>query len=129
MRNLLWPGEVKSLHDKEMAEYAQGDNNAVFVADHPDKGLCGFIEVGMRSVAEGCESNPVAYIEGWYVDKDMRCMGIGCLLLKAAEEWARNSNYLEIASDCELSNEVSFRVHIACGYEETIREIHFRKKL
>ena len=76
MRDILWPGEDKSLHDKEMAEYIQGGNEVVFVAEHPNKGLCGFIEVGMRSVAEGCESNPVAYIEGWYVDKDMRSMGI-----------------------------------------------------
>ena len=129
MRDLLWPGESEALHKNEMKEYLQGNDNAVFVAERSKKKLCGFIEVGTRSCAEGCESKPVGYIEGWYVDEDMRQRGIGHSLIKEAEKWAKNFGYSEIASDCELSNEMSFRIHLACGYEEVIREIHFRKKL
>jgi len=31
--------------------------------------------------------------------------------------------------NCELHNEVSFKAHLAIGYEETGRSIHFRKSL
>lgn len=129
MRDLLWPGEDRSLHKNEITECLQKSDQTAFVAERSEGGLCGLIEVGVRSCAEGCESNPVAYIEGWYVDEDMRSKGIGRLLLEEAENWARNSGHSEIASDCELTNETSLRVHLACGYKETIREIHFRKKL
>jgi aminoglycoside 6'-N-acetyltransferase I len=34
-----------------------------------------------------------------------------------------------MASDCEIDNTVSFRAHIALGYEEVERIICFRKAL
>jgi len=37
---------------------------AVFVADRGDGTLCGFVEIGSRTYAEGCESTPVAFLEG-----------------------------------------------------------------
>ena len=129
MRDLLWPGESKTLHKNEMEERLQKSDNEVFVAERLEEGLCGFVEVGTRSWAEGCKSSPVAYIEGWYVDEDMRGKRIGHSLIRKAEKWFKNRGYAEVASDCELNNEASFHIHLACGYEEVIKEIHFRKKL
>jgi len=45
--------------------------------------------VGVRNYAEGCETSPVAFIEGWYVDPDVRQSGLGGKLIDAAENWAR----------------------------------------
>jgi hypothetical protein len=41
----------------------------------------------------------VAYLEGWYVDRDVRRHGIGAALVHAAEAWARERGYRELASD------------------------------
>src|SRR5688572_31355457 len=46
----------------------------------------GFIELGLRTYAEGCESSPVPFIEGWYVDADARGTGLGAALVRSAEQ-------------------------------------------
>lgn len=102
---------------------------AVLVADRGDGSLCGFVEIGSRTYAEGCESTPVAFLEGWYVDADVRRTGIGSALIRAAEAWAVAHGYSELASDTELDNDVSLRAHLALGYEEVERQICFRKRL
>jgi aminoglycoside 6'-N-acetyltransferase I len=91
--------------------------------------LGGFLEAGTRKYAEGCETSPVGYIEGWYVDEDLRQQGIGIRLVKTAEEWARYQGLTEMASDTWLENEVSIRTHLKLGYKEAERLVHFMKKL
>ena len=102
---------------------------AVFVADRGDGTLAGFVEIGSRNYAEGCESSPVAYLEGWYVDPDTRRAGLGKRLVQTAESWARANGYSEIGSDVELENEISLQAHRALGYQEIERQICFRKLL
>ena len=102
---------------------------AVLVADRGDGHLAGFVEIGSRNYAEGCESTPVAYIEGWYVDPDVRREGLGRRLVQAAEAWAIAHGYTEMASDTELHNDVSLQAHTALGYREVERQICFRKRL
>jgi aminoglycoside 6'-N-acetyltransferase I len=101
----------------------------VFVAERPGGGLCGFLEAALRSRADGCDSTPVGYIEGWYVDPDLRRHGVGRALLEAAEAWARSRGCRQIASDAELWNTVSHQAHGSLGYEETARLVHFKKDL
>lgn len=101
----------------------------ILVAQRPTGGLAGFIEVGTRSYAEGCESSPVPYVEGWYVDEDVRRTGIGRALFAAAEAWARELGFTEIASDVELDNTASIAAHRALGYQETDRIVCFRRAL
>ena len=102
---------------------------AVFVAERMAGGLAGFIEVGTRPYAEGCESSPVPYIEAWFVDPDVRRQRIGASLFVAAEDWARALGFTEIASDVQVDNEVSIAAHRQLGYEETERLICFRRGL
>jgi aminoglycoside 6'-N-acetyltransferase I len=87
------------------------------------------LELELRSVAEGCDGSPVPYVEAWYVAPEMRRRGAGRALIEAAREWARERGYRELASDTELSNEVSARAHQALGFEEVERAIHFRLAL
>ena len=47
--------------------------------------------------AEGCTISPVAYIEGWYVDPDLRRRKVGSQLVHTAEAWARRQGLQEIA--------------------------------
>jgi aminoglycoside 6'-N-acetyltransferase I len=101
----------------------------VFVVERSDGKLGGFLEAGTRKYAEGCKSSPVGFIEGWYVDADLRRRGIGKVLVQAAEEWAHSQGLTEIASDTWLDNEVSIQAHLKLGYEEAERLVHFAKKL
>ena len=50
-------------------------------------------------------------------------------LIEPAESWASKQGLHEMASACMLDNEVSLKAHLALGYEEGDRLIHFRKKL
>ena len=90
-------------------------------------GLAAFLEVGTRPFADGCWTSPVGYLEGWYVDEDLRGQGVGRALVLAAEEWARQQGLTEMASDTDLANEAGLRAHLALGYEESDRLIHFAK--
>jgi aminoglycoside 6'-N-acetyltransferase I len=130
LRDALWPGLAVADHEREMADYrGHPESKAVFVVDRGDGRLGGFLEAATRDVADGCETSPVGYIEGWYVDADLRRLGLGGALVAAAEDWARACGYAEMASDCLLENAVSFRAHSSLGYREVERLIHFRKSL
>ncbi len=129
MRDLLWPGLPEAQHRAEMTAYRATTSWAVFVADRGDGRLAGFLELGERRSADGCSSSPVPYIEGWYVDEDVRRSGVGRALVEAAERRAREAGHSEIASDCLLDNEASRRAHDSLGYQEVDRLIHFRKPL
>ena len=128
MRLLLWPDEAASLAD-EMDRMLDDPLTPVFVLQRPEGGLGGFLEAGTRKYAEGCNTSPVGYIEGWFVDEDLRGRGYGRQLMSAAEGWARSQCLKEMASDTWLWNEVSTRAHLAMGYHETERVIHFAKTL
>lgn len=125
MRLALWPDCAESDIDSWFAR----DDAATFVAVRPDGSLCGFVEVGSRPYAEGCESSPVGYIEGWWVDPDVRRTGVGRALLDVSESWARRRGYTEIGSDALLDNVVSHEAHQRCGFREVERLVMFRKSL
>ncbi|NTU65024.1 MAG: GNAT family N-acetyltransferase [Chloroflexi bacterium] len=130
MRSALWPDCLLDDHHSEMQEQLDDPTRyAVFVVVRDDSRLGGFLEASLRQYADGCRTSPVGYIEGWYVDADLRQQGWGGELVKAAEQWAGAQGCAEMASDCELDNDVSFRAHRALGYEEVDRAIQFRKSL
>ena len=102
----------------------------IFVAATGDGMVIGFLEVDLRSHADGCNPvRPVGFIEGWFVAERHRHQGIGKRLVAMAEEWARSKGCAEIASDTWIDNEVSQRVHEALGYEVVDRCVHYRETL
>lgn len=130
MRDALWPGLSPETHAFEQAAFhREPGTQAVFVVDRENGLLGGFLEAGMRKYADGCETSPVGYVEGWFVDPDLREAGWGRALVIAAEAWASSQGCTEIASDCLWDNEVSFKAHTALGYTVVERLIHFRKSL
>jgi len=129
MRLLLWPDGDPQEWSAEMDKMIHNPDTPVFVAVRDDGELGGFLEAGTRPYADGCDTGPVGYIEGWYVDANLRGQGMGAALVSAAEDWARSIGCSEMASDTWLDNEVSIRAHMALGYVEMERLVHFAKKL
>ena len=129
MSAALFPFEWTSEDEQEMREFVSRSDGAVFVVDRENGTLAGFVEVGTRSIADGCKPNPVGYIEAWYVDPDIRQSGYGRQLIEAAEDWAREQGYSEMASDALIDNEVSHAAHRKIGFEEVSRVITYRKSL
>lgn len=130
MRTALWPGCPVEQHEAEMKDIQQTPGRcAVGVFDRGQGVLGGFIEVAVREHVDGATTSPVAYVEGWYVDEDLRRQGEGRLLLAYAEEWAGLQGLTEIASDAEVSNQDSISVHLACEFQETARVVQFVKRL
>ena|SRR5436190_11976629 len=137
MCEALWPTAAAEEHAKELRLLLGGNTIlvltmplSIFVAEDTDGLLLGFVEVDLRSHADGCNpSKPVGYIEGWYVAEQHRQRGVGRKLLAEAEEWARHHNCVEIASDATIDNDRSQRAHEALGYQVVDRCVHYRKDL
>jgi len=129
MTRLLAPQYSEDAVAAGMREHRARSDAEVFVAERDDGSIGGYVEVGARSYADGCDTSPVGYIEAWYVDADLRRSGVGRALLTAAEDWARARGYREMASDAQLDNEVSHAAHRHSGYEEVDRVVQYRKVL
>ena len=103
---------------------------AVFVAEAEDGRIIGFLEVGLRSHADGCDpAQPVGFVEGWFVLEASRNQGVGRALMRAAENWARQRGAIEMASDSWITQEDSHRAHEALGFNVVDRCVLFRKSL
>ena len=132
MRVALWPEGTAESHGREIERFFAGELHmplAVLVAIGDDDRLVGFVELSIRTYAEDCVTDRVAYLEGWYVVPEMRRRGIGRALVAASEDWARAQGCAEFASDAVLDNVESAAAHEALGFTETVQIRCFRKDL
>jgi len=125
----LFEGDTTEADEAEMRQTLAREDAAVFVLDREDGRLAGYVEAGARNYADGCATSPVGYIEAWFIDPDVRRSGHGRNLLAAAESWAVERGYTEMASDALLHNDVSHEAHKRSGYQEVERIVQFRKPL
>jgi aminoglycoside 6'-N-acetyltransferase I len=135
MRALLWPEASIEEHRKELESVLRfrmsGTLPMTILISQDDIGaLIGFIEIGLRSHADGCDpARPVGFVEGWFVHEVSRKQGIGSALMRSAEAWARTQGCREMASDTWIDDQGSIRSHQALGFEVVDRCVHFRKAL
>jgi aminoglycoside 6'-N-acetyltransferase I len=135
MRALLWPEASIEEHRKELESVLRfrmyGTLPMTILISQDDSGaLTGFIEIGLRSHADGCDpARPVGFVEGWFVHEASRKLGIGSALMRSAERWARTKGCREMASDTWIDDQKSIRSHQALGFELVDRCVHFRKAL
>lgn len=130
MREALWPEEDAADIVNGLADYLVPINPcAVFVSEAGPGRLSGFIEVAIRSYAEGCRTDRVGYVEGWWVDEEYRQNGVGGKLMQAAETWARSQGCDEMGSDAVVENFTSQQAHQHLGYQISETLVHFRKPL
>ena len=132
MRSEFWSDGSESEHAAEIDAFFGGSSSepaAVLVAESGPLGLVGFAELSIRACAEGCRTNRVGYLEGWYVTSEARGRGVGRALLEAAEEWARTEGCSEFASDAQADSEASVAAHLALGFSDAGLIRCFRKDL
>ena len=131
LRQALWPDTLE-MHRRAVEGYLQGDNphiDKVLVAESSAGELMGFIELRIRNYAEGSEQAAVPCIEDWFVVPEQRGKRIGAKLVEAAEAWARDGGFDEIASDTVFDNLSAQQAHEALGFEEVERTVHYLKSL
>ncbi len=138
MRSALWPDASAESHAEEIAAYLTGNLTGwlaglhavtVLVAVRPGGGLCGFLEASVRPMVDDCTTHRVGYVEGWYVDPDVRQKGVGRTLVRAAEAWSSSQGCREMASDAHLANTISIAAHKAMGFDDAAPSVRFRKWL
>jgi aminoglycoside 6'-N-acetyltransferase I len=132
MRYALWTWDSPEDHAEEADEmYLAGDPDRVaFLAFDDDGGAIGFAEGGLRrDYVEGCETSPVAYLEGVYVRPEARKRGAARALADAVGDWGRAKGCTEYGSDALLANVDSHAFHAAIGFVETERVVYFRREL
>ena len=124
----LWPEQDLAEMQVDLAEIMA--QNAAFFLAFADDAPIGFAQCQLRhDYVEGCDTSPVGFLEGIYVEGSHRHTGVARALLGACEDWAKGVGCTEFASDCELTNTQSLHYHPSVGFEEANRIICFTKKL
>ena len=129
LRFALWPDEPLEVRRAETVVNVTrtGGDFVTFVAG-PEGEITAFAEVSLRrDYVNGCETSPVAFLEGIYVQTAHRRQGLGRELVAAAEQWGRGQGCAELGSDALLDNDLSHRFHSGAGFEETEQVVYFRK--
>lgn len=132
MRQALWPDGSQREHSRDIDRYFAGHRRepkaALIAVDGAGLPL-GFVELSIRNIVDSCETDRVAYLEGWYVVPDARRRGVGAALIAAAEQWGLEQGCAEFGSDSLVGNRVSRAAHLALGFEETGVVRNYRKRL
>ena len=132
LRFELWPDGSRDEHRGELERFFERGwalPSQVFVAEAAGGALVGFAEVSVRAHAEGCATEHVGYLEGWYVARSARRTGVGRALVEACESWARGQGCSEMGSDADPENDVSAAAHEALGFADAGLVRCFYKKL
>jgi aminoglycoside 6'-N-acetyltransferase I len=128
LRNALWPDCPAERHALEIEQLLASDG--VVPLARVGNELAGFAEVSIRrDHVDGTSVSPVPYLEGWFVAEKFRGQGIGRALIEFVENWARQRGFTELASDAELWNNESIRLHGLLSFREVGRTVHFVKSL
>ena len=129
MRAALWPEESAEQHARGLDVLLREGLYWGFTAEAPDGDAIGFAEVSIRRYANGCDSQPVPFLEGVWVDPRFRRRGIGAQLLAHIEAFVVARGFHELGSDAFIDNTASHDAHRAWGFSETERVVYFRKAL
>jgi aminoglycoside 6'-N-acetyltransferase I len=129
LRTALWPKETSKAHAKMVDEMLGDQEMWGFIAEGTDGAVVGFAEIALRKYANGCDARPVPFLEGIWVNPQMRRQGIGARLIAYAEAFLTARGFYELGSDARIDSRVAHKAHRAWGFSETERVVYFRKIL
>jgi aminoglycoside 6'-N-acetyltransferase I len=128
LRGQLWPESDAAAHLAELGELSRDARFRGWLALDSATPV-GFAESFIRPFANGCDSRPVAFLEGIWVAPPYRRRRVGGQLLAAVEHWAGALGIDELGSDADIANALSLLCHGRWGFEEMERVVCFRKRL
>lgn len=107
-----------------------GDNALALLAIDAVGESVGFAEAALRhDYVNGCDTSPVLFLEGIYVEPSARLSGAARTLADAVMDWGKGRGCTEMASDADLANQGSHDFHSAIGFVETERVVYFRRMI
>lgn len=114
--------------DREYMQVVMGDGEAALLVAELEKVLVGVVQVTLR------ETPPIpilvprrtARVEDLVIDKGHRCLGIGRMLLAAAEDWALSRGANETELFVFEFNEGARAFYECSGYETSGRRLSRR---
>ena len=130
LRQQLWPHHGIAAHLQEGGELLTNAGLNAFLALDEQSQAVGFADAALRhDYVNGCESSPVVYLEGVYVQPASRQRGLARALIAQVAQWGRELGCRELASDAAIDNLASQRMHERLGFAETERVVFFKKAL
>lgn len=124
----VWGGTEDELCE-DFRELLGSSKNLVAVKELDGK-IVAFANIRIRSeYVAGTKTSPVAYLEGIAVEESFRRKGIAREIFDFCTEWAKEKGCTEFGNDCLITNEESYALHMALGFEEIERTVHFAKKI
>lgn len=126
MRQSLYNDLDTDFDESEMDAITRDSNNRESFIIYENSKPIGMLELSLRNFVDGCLSNPVAYIEGIFVEQEHRGKGYGKQLVEYAKSWGRSRGCTEIATDAELMNVDAQSFHERAGFQETFRVVNYK---
>lgn len=124
LRRALWPDS----HIDDLKAIVANQPEYLVLVALADGEAVAFAEIGLRhDYVNGCDTSPVAFLEGIYVRPAHRQRGLARALVDEALRWARGLRVSEFASDALFDNEASHAFHNAIGFHEAERVVFFRR--
>jgi aminoglycoside 6'-N-acetyltransferase I len=129
MRSALWPRDLPAEHLRSIDGILAGDDTWGFIAEAAEGAPAGFAELAIRNYANGCDSEPVPFLEGVFVKPQFRPRRAGARLMAHFEAFLAARGFHELGSDALADDPASHAAHRGWGFSETERVVYFRKVL
>ncbi|MFT8537824.1 GNAT family N-acetyltransferase [Bifidobacterium aquikefiri] len=100
-------------------------NCVILVACH-DGQVIGYVQ---GDILEASYTAPMVKIEALAVNADQRHLGVGRLLMRSVEQWARQQGVDDILLNSGEERTEAHRFYSAIGYERGKKEVHFTKHM
>lgn len=124
----VWSDSPEEL-EKDFEDLLKSKKDLVAVAENDGK-IIGFANIRLRNdYVAGTKTSPVAYLEGIAVAEEYRGKGVARALFEFCKNWAKEKGCSEFGSDCLITNEASYAFHMAIGFKEIERTVHFAQKI
>lgn len=130
LRAALWPDGSLEEHWEEAAAMLAQDHAIAFIAHDEHGRAVAFAEASLRhDYVNGCDTSPVCFLEGIFVQPAARRAGIAVALVDQVRLWGQGMGCTEMASDADVANDKSHAFHASVGFAETERVVYFRKPI
>jgi GNAT superfamily N-acetyltransferase len=122
---LGYPGKLENFMTR-LEMMLENPSQKVLVADTESQPAVGYIHFHQHN---SLENDPVVEIGGLVVSEDFRRMGIGKILISAAEDWAKAAGFSSIRLHSNIIREDAHIFYQTLGYSITKTQRAFVKDL